>query len=114
VAGARRVRGFAAGFLAAGLRAGGLRAAGLRADGAASPSLAALAAAGLRAARAAALIDVTSIRVSSWRWPVRRLYPRLGLNLSTRSFGPRSWATTFASTLTLLSSVPSTRFSPST
>src|SRR3954452_18429882 len=43
-------------------------------------------------------IEVIRMRVSSWRWPVRRLYPRLGLNLKTRSFGPRSCATISACT----------------
>jgi len=63
----------AARFFAAGLRAAGFfSAAGLAPV--ASPSPSAFAAAGLRAgARAPALIEVTSIRVRSCRWPVRRL-----------------------------------------
>src|SRR4051794_10017165 len=57
-----------------------------------SSSVALLAAAALLAAPS--LMLVISILVRSWRWPLRRLYPRFGLNFTTRSFGPRSCART--------------------
>src|SRR3954451_10291165 len=54
-------------------------------------------------------MSVTSMRVRFWRWPVRLRYPRLGLNLNTRSFSPRRCSTTRASTRTYArSSAPNT------